>query len=242
MATANRFQTRVLIPDKSSLSTNEIRLNSLLTQAQTYFHRLNDLQTIESKNNSSRESKLDLWSSKMFEKIDDLYKSCLNDLKQSFEQLKLFQQMMINILNTDIENYLDGKKLLAIEHEICILKCLTYQLDLTKVKIEGKLKLTNRSENDQFEISIDDENSQNNQNKMNVKKVIQDFIYRILVHKDTIEKIENLPLFQEFVQMTTNQINQTTPERVLTINGNTKISNFISFQILFFRPSSFRCY
>ena len=188
MATANRFQTRVLIPDKSSLSNNEIRLNSLLTQAQTYFHRLNDLQTVEYDNNFSRESELDLWSSKMFEKIDDLYKSCLNDLKQSFEQLKLFQQMMINILNTDNENYLDGKKLLAIEHEICILKCLTYQLDTTKVKIEGKLKLKNGEENDQHEISIDDDQDQNNQNKFNEKKDKKDFICRILVHKDFIEK------------------------------------------------------
>jgi hypothetical protein len=214
MATANRFQTRVLIPDKSSLSNNEIRLNSLLTQAQTYFHRLNDLQTVDYNNNLSRETKLDLWSSKMFEKIDDLYKSCLTDLKQSFEQLKLFQQMMINILNTDNENYLDGKKLLAIEHEICILKCLTYQLDTTKVKIEGKLKLKNGLENDQHEISIDDDQDQNNQNNIHEKK---DFICRILVHKDSIEKIENLPLFQQFVKMTTNQ---TSPERVLTISGN----------------------
>jgi hypothetical protein len=222
MATANRFQTRVLIPDKSSLTNNEIRLNSLLTQAQTYYHTLNDLQTIEYNNNLSRESQLDSWSSKMFDKIDDLYKTCLHDLKQSFEQLKLFQQMMINILNNENENYLDGKKLLAIEHEICILKCLTYQFDTSKVKIEGKLKLSKGSDNDQYEIAIDDNNYQNYQKKINEKKNQKDFLCRILIQKDAIDKIQNLPLFQEFVRMTTNQINETTPERILNITGNKK--------------------
>jgi len=220
MATTNRFQTRVLIPDKNSLTNNEIRLNSLLIQAQTYLHTLNDLQTTECKNNFSRENQLNLWSSKMFEKIDDLYKICLTDLKQSFEQLKLFQQMMINILNTENENYLDNKKLSAIEHEICILKCLIYQLDTTKVKIDGKLKLNQISNDNQSEIFIDDQNNNydnKNQKKFHEKK---DFISRILLHKDNIEKIQNLPLFQEYVQITRNQIPQTTPERILTITGN----------------------
>jgi len=220
MATTNRFQTRVLIPDKNSLTNNEIRLNSLLTEAQTCFNRLNDVQTLEYNNNLSRENELDLWSSKMFEKIDDLYKTCLNDLKQTFEQLKLFQQIMINILNTDNENYLDNKKLSAIEHEICILKCLTYQLDTTKVKIDGKLKLSKGSDENQYEIFIeDDQNQENNQMKINDKNYKKDFICRILIHKDRINKIENLPLFQQFVKITTNQINQTTPERILTIIG-----------------------
>jgi hypothetical protein len=220
MATTNRFQTRVLIPDKNSLTNNEIRLNSLLTEAQTCFNRLNDVQTLEYNNNLSRENQLDLWSSKMFEKIDDLYKTCLNDLKQTFEQLKLFQQIMINILNTDNENYLDNKKLSAIEHEICILKCLTYQLDTTKVKIDGKLKLSKGSDENQYEIFIeDDQNQENNQMKINDKNYKKDFICRILIHKDIINKIENLPLFQQFVKITTNQINQTTPERILTIIG-----------------------
>ncbi|CAF2942623.1 unnamed protein product [Rotaria sp. Silwood2] len=216
MATANRFQTRVLIPDKISLTDNEIRLNLLLEQAQTCFHTLNDLQTNEYNNNSLRESELNIWSSKMFEKIDDLYKSCLNDLKQSFEQLILFQQLMLNILNNENENNLDGNKLLAIEQEICILKCLTYQLDTTKIKIEGKLKLNRFSDNDEYKTSIDDNNYQNQINQENNKK---DFIYRILVHKDIINKIENLPLIQQFVKMTTDQINETTPERILTIIG-----------------------
>ncbi|CAF0766441.1 unnamed protein product [Rotaria sp. Silwood1] len=217
MATANHFQTRVLIPNKTSLTDNEIRLNSLLEQAQLYFHTLNNLETNDYNNNVLRESELNLWSSKMYEKIDDLYKSCLNDLKQSFEQLKLFQKLMINILNNENENNLDGNKLLTIEQEICILKCLTYQLDTTKVKIEGKLKLNRFSDNGDYEISIDDNNNyQNNINEENNKK---DFICRILVHKDIINKIENLPLVQQFVKMTTDQINQTTPERILTIMG-----------------------
>ncbi|CAF0903419.1 unnamed protein product [Rotaria sordida] len=216
MATANRFQTRVLIPDKTSLTDNEIRLNSLLEQAQTCYCTLNDLQTTEYNNNLLRESKLDIWSSKMFEKINDLYKSCLNDLKQSYEQLNLFQRLMINILNNENENNLDGNKLLTIEQEICILKCLTYQLDITKVKIEGKLKLNKYSDNDECEISIDDNSYQNKINQENNKK---DFICRILVHRDIINKIENLPLVQQFVKMTTDQINQTTPERILTIIG-----------------------
>lgn len=220
MATTNRFQTRVSIPDKTSLTNNEIRLNSLLNQAQIYSHTLNDLQTRENGNNSSRKNQLDLWSSKIYDKIDDLYKICYTDLKQSFEQLKLFQQMMINILNTDNENYLDGKKLLAIEHEICILKCLTYQLDTTKVNIDGKLKLNKISNDNQTEIFIDDQdnhnNHENNQKKIHEKK---DFISRILLHKDNIEKIQNLSLFQDHVQITTNQIPQTTPERILTITG-----------------------
>jgi hypothetical protein len=221
MATTNHFQTRVLIPDKNSLTNNEIRLNSLLIEAQTCLHSLNDLQTLEYNNNLSRESKLDHWSSKMFEKIDDLYKICLNDLKQTFEQLKLFQQIMINILNTDNENYLDSKKLSAIEHEICILKCLTYQLDTTKVKIDGKLKLSKGLDDNQYEIFIDDEqNQENNQMKINENTNKNDFICRILIHKDIINKIENLPLFQQFVKIKTNQINQTTPERILTIIGN----------------------
>jgi len=227
MATTNRFQTRVLIPEKSSLTNNEIRLNSLLTQAQTYSQTLNNLQTIEYNNNLSRKTKVDLWSSKMFEKIDNLYKICLNDLKQSIEQLKLFQKMMINILNTDNENYLDGKKLSVIEQEICILKCLTYQLDTTKVKIDGKLKLNNNSDENQYEILISDDHQQNNSMKLNEKNEKKDFICRILVPKDAIHNIENLPLFQQFVQITTKQINQTTPERVLTIIG--KLVLFLKF-------------
>jgi hypothetical protein len=138
------------------------------------------------------------------------------DLKQTFEQLKLFQQIMINLLNIDQDNYLDGKKLLAIGHEICILKCLTYQLDTTKVKIEGQLKLKKISEINQYEILIDDQNDEENKIKLTEKK---DFICRILLHKDSIKIIENLTLFQEFVQMKTNQINPTTPERILTILG-----------------------
>jgi hypothetical protein len=231
MATTNRFQTRVLIPDKSSLTNNEIRLNSLLTQAQTYLQTLDDLQTIENNQNLTRQTQLDQWSSKMFEKIDDLYQISFTDLRQSLEQLKLFQQMMINILNNDQENYLDGKKLSAIEHEICILKCLTYQLDTTKVKIEGKLKLRQVSEDNQNDISIDDDdNEENNEMKFNEKKEKKDFICRILVHHDSIEKIENLPLFQEFVQITTNQ---TTPERVLTINGKDFSKNLFDFKFNF---------
>jgi hypothetical protein len=124
---------------------------------------------------------------------------------------------MINILNTDNENYLDSKKLSAIEHEICILKCLTYQLDTTKVKIDGKLKLSKGLDDNQYDIFIDDnQNQENNQIKINEN----DFICRILIHKDLINKIENLPLFQQFVKIKTNQINQTTPERILTITGN----------------------
>jgi len=243
MATTNRFQTRVLNPDKNSLTNNEIRLNSLLNQAQTYSRTLNDLETIEYDNNLSRENKLDIWSSKMFEKIDELYKVCLNDLKQSLKQLKLFQQMMINILNTDNENYLDGKKLLAIEHEICILKCLTYQIDTTKVKIDGKLKLNKISNDNQCEIEIDDENHENNHMKLNDKNDKNDFICRILVHNDIINKIENLPLFKEFVKITTNQINQTTPERVLTIIGKEFFKFYFRKKFgFFFRSPSFRCY
>jgi hypothetical protein len=216
MATTNRFQTRVLNPDKTFLTNNEIRLNTLLNDAQTYYQTLDNLQTIESTNNSSRQTQLDHWSSKMFENIDELYQICLMDLKQTFEQLKLFQQIMINLLNIDQDNYLDGKKLLAIGHEICILKCLTYQLDTTKVKIEGQLKLKKISEINQYEILIDDQNDEENKIKLTEKK---DFICRILLHKDSIKIIENLTLFQEFVQMKTNQINPTTPERILTILG-----------------------
>ncbi|CAF0844746.1 unnamed protein product [Adineta steineri] len=219
MATANRFQTRVVVPDKSSLSHNEIRLNLLLTQAQTYLQTLNDLQINEYNNNEIRESKFDYWSSHMFEKIDHSYKICLHDLKQSFEQLKLFQQMMINILNNENENYLDGKKLSTIEHEICILKCLTYQLDTTKVKIEGKLKSNQEFNHDEYDMSNDDENYSDNQTKLNEKKPNKDFLCRILIPYDAINKIEDLPLFQQYVQMTTNQIHDATPERILTING-----------------------
>ncbi|CAF1624440.1 unnamed protein product [Rotaria magnacalcarata] len=215
MATANHFQTRVLIPDKTSLTNNEIRINLLLEQAQTYFHTLNDLQATQYRQNLTQASELDLWSSKMFEKIDDLYKSCLNDLKQSFQQLKSFQQLMIKILYNENENNLDGNKLLTIEQEICILKCLSYLLDTTKVKIEGKFKSNKNFNSDESEVLIDEHDTQNNMNEKSNKK---DFICRILVHKDAINKIENLSLIQQFVEMKTD-INKTTPERILTING-----------------------
>jgi hypothetical protein len=216
MATTNRFQTRVLIPDKTPLTTNEIRLNSLLTDAQTCYQTLNNFQTIESNNNLSRKSQLDHWSTKTLGDINELHQTCLTDLKQSFEQLKSFQQMMSHLLNNDQENYLDGKKLLAIGHEISILRCLTFQLDTSKVKIEGQLKLTKINNENQQEIMIDDENDEQNQMKLTEKK---DFICRILLPKDSITVIENFPLFQEFVQIKTDEINSTTPERILTING-----------------------
>ena len=217
MATTNRFQTRVLIPEKISLTDNEIRLNSLLIQAQKYSNQLNDIKLIEYNKNEIRQTKLDQWSSKMFEKIDNLYKICHNDLNQTFEQLKLFQQIMFNILNIDNENYLDIKKLSAIEHEICLLKCLTYQFDTTKIKIDGKLKLIKISQDKLNEILIED--NQLNNNHINQKNSNKDFICRILVHKDTINNIQNLTIFQQFVKTTNNQINQITPERVLIITG-----------------------
>ncbi|CAF5083037.1 unnamed protein product, partial [Rotaria magnacalcarata] len=170
MATANHFQTRVLIPDKTSLTNNEIRINLLLEQAQTYFHTLNDLQATQYRQNLTQASELDLWSSKMFEKIDDLYKSCLNDLKQSFQQLKSFQQLMIKILYNENENNLDGNKLLTIEQEICILKCLSYLLDTTKVKIEGKFKSNKNFNSDESEVLIDEHDTQNNMNEKSNKK------------------------------------------------------------------------
>lgn len=216
MATTNRFQTRVIIPDKTSLTDNEIRLNSLLEQAQTCFHRLDELQENEHKQNALRESELEKWSSRMFEKVDDLYKSCLKDLKQSYDQLQLFQQLMIQILNNGNENNLDGKKLLVLEHEICLLRCLTYQLDTTKVKIEGKLKL--KSVDNEREVSIDDDINQNDQHKTNEENYKKDFVCRLLVNKDSINKIQELPLFKEFVKMA-EEINESTPERVLTITG-----------------------
>lgn len=216
MATANHFQTRVLIPDKTSLTNNEVRINLLLERAQSYYHVLNDLQTVQSQQNQIQISELDLWSSKIFEKIDDSYKSCLTDLKQSCEQLKLFQQLMIKILNNASENNLDGNKLSVIGQEICILKCLAYQLDTTKVKIEGKFKSNKSFDNDESDISTDENN---NQNKIYNKNDKKDFTCRILVHKDIISKIENLPIVQQFAEMK-NEILETTPERILTINGN----------------------
>ncbi|UJR35067.1 hypothetical protein I4U23_027843 [Adineta vaga] len=224
MATANRFQTRVLIPDKTSLTPIELRLNLLLTQAQTYYQSLNDVQTIEYENNHKREIQLDCWASKMFEQIDSLYQLCLADLKQSSEQLKLFQQLMMKILNSENENYLDGKKLSAIGHEICILKCLTYELDTTKVKIDGKLKLKKEYEHDLDEMTINDDDD--NHQELNQEKELKekkDFLCRILIQKEAIEKIQHLPLFQEFVQITTTKINETTPERVLTITGSRQL-------------------
>jgi len=216
MATTNRFQTRVFISDKGPLTPNEIRLNSLLTRAQTYVQKLDEIEQIERTKNSHRENQLNSCSEKLTEKIICLYKTCFDDLKQSFEQLKFFQQMMINLLNHANENNLDAKKLSVIEHEICILKCLSYQLDTSKVKINGKLKLKKFSNNNLSEISVDDQSTLN-QKKINEPK---DFICRILLHNDQIENIENSNLIQEFVQTTTNnQIDQTTPERVLTIRG-----------------------
>ncbi|CAF0887117.1 unnamed protein product [Adineta ricciae] len=225
MATANRFQTRVLVPDKSSLTPTELRLNLLLTQAQTYHQSLNDLQTNEYENYQQRESQLDVWASKMFEKIDQLYQTCFTELKQSTEQLKLFQQIMMKLLNIENENYLDAKKLSAIGHEICILNCLTYQLDMNKVKIEGKLKLRKEVEHGLCEVAVDDDNDQelNEENEVTEKKEKKDFHYRILIQKENIEKLQNLPLFQEFVQVTTDTINETTPERVLTITGSQQL-------------------
>ncbi|CAF3305504.1 unnamed protein product [Rotaria socialis] len=127
MSTANHFQTHVLIHDKTSLTNDEIHLNSLLEQ------------------------------------------------------------------------------------------CLAYQLDTTKATIEGKFKLNKSLDNDESEISIDENNYQN---KINDKS---DFICRILVHKDAIDKIENLSLVQQYVEMK-NAINETTPEQVLTTNGFHQLS------------------
>lgn len=211
MATTNRFQTRVLVPDKSPLTANEIRLNNLLTRAQTYVDKLDEIEQIKRTENSHRENQLNSWSEKLTEKIDSLYKIPFEDLKQSFEQLKTFQQMMIYLLNHVNENNLDAKKLSVIEHEICILKCLTYQLDTSKIKIDGKLKLKKISNNNQNEILIDDQ-SMFNPMKINQQK---DFSCRILIHKDQIDKIEHLNL----TTITTTTNNQTTPERVLTIQG-----------------------
>ena len=225
MATARHFQTRVLTPDETSLENNEIRLNSLLNQAQSYCHALNDLQISQNNNQSLQQLEFNTWSSKMHEQIDHLYKSCLNELQQSFEQLKLFQQIMNNILNNDKENNLDRKKLLAIEHEICILKCLTYQLDTTKVKIQGNMKKITYVDNKQCETSIDDDDdddNNDNQTSQNTIKKENNFLCRILIHKDTINKIENLSIIPQYVQMTTKSIDDTTPERILTIVGKTK--------------------
>ena len=152
----------------------------------------------------------------MCEKIDQVYGTCLNDLRQSFEQLKAFQQLMIQILNNDQENYIDAKKLLAIEHEICILRCLTYQLDTSKVKIEGKLRLNKGLSNEQVVHAMEESDPQDFADEHEHRELP----CRILIEKELIEKIEQLPEFQQSVQLTNKPLHSATPERVLTIIGS----------------------
>ena len=233
MATTNRFQTRVLIP--STLKENELRFDSILNQVQSVYQTLNQLELFEEKSNRSRIEQIEEWKEKMMENLDQMYEQCSMDFQSSLEQLKAFQKLMENLLNYEDENHLDGKKLAVIEQEICILKCLTYQLDVNKVKIDGKLKLKRISSKQESEIIIDDQFDQKNPIKFN-----EDFISRILVHRDSVEIIENLNLFQQFGQVTNKDVNSTTPERVLTITGK----DFVLFGFdgdLGFRSETFGC-
>lgn len=242
MATTNRFQTRVLIPTQTnSLTETDLRLDALLQQAQLASQTLNQIEILEEKSNQLRIDQIEQWSENLLENLEQIYENCSVDFQQSLEQLKLFQQMMMNLLNSSEENHLDGKKLSVIEQEICILRCLTYQLDTNKVKIDGKLKLKKTSTNHQYEIEIEDQFDQNNLVKINENK---DFISRILVHQDSVESIGNLNLFQQFGQITNNEINPTTPERVLTITGKNNFpqEKFSFIYVLIFRSETFGCY
>jgi hypothetical protein len=201
----------------SSLSANESRLNSLLARAEHNCQQLKTSLEMQSTAHHSRQVKLDVWSKKMYEKVDQIYASCVNDLKQSFQQLKSFQEIMLQILNSDQENYIDMKKLMAIEHEICILKCLTYQLDTSKVKIDGKLRLNKSLSNEQCGTLADVQSA--SQLESQYEQENRALPCRLLVHKDMIEKISSVPNFAESVQMTANAIEASTPERVLTIRG-----------------------
>ena len=225
MATANYCSNRLFTSDNTLLKSGENRIDSLLNQAHTCINELNDLQNTTSNNNLLRQFEINNWSLKMTEKIDESYQLCSNDLTRSLRQLELFQQKMINMLNNPNESHLDGKKLLAIEHEICILKCLTYQLDTTKIKLEGKLKLySGLVDSHGYEISIDDKNGQNH---VDDEKQSQNFQYRILIHQDILNKIKDLSFFQQSVKMTTNDADKKIPERVLTIIGKLKSFHFI---------------
>lgn len=216
MATTNRFQTRVFLP--TTVNETDQRLESLLNQAQLFHQTLNQFEVHEDRANQSRVNQIEQWSKKMLENLDQMSEQCSMDFQSSLEQLKAFQKLMMNLLNCDDENYLDGKKLSVIEQEICILRCLTYQLDVNKVKIEGKLKLNRISSKQPLELLIGDQFEQDKPIKFN-----EDFISRILVHRDSVEIIENLNLFQQFGQVTNKDVNSTTPERVLTITGNEMI-------------------
>ena len=221
MATANQFQTRALMDHPSVVSANEVRVNALLKQAEMQLQTLNELQQSEQKNNQCRETKIELWSRRMLEKIDQVYAACLHELEQSFEQLKLFQQIMISILNRPNENCIDAKKLQAIEQEICILKCLTYQLDTSKVKIEGQLKMSKGSDNHRsgIAIDVDDHEDHHGQYQRHDDKHRKESLCRILIHRDAIESIEPLPAFEKSIQMSARPIDEHTPERVLTVTG-----------------------
>jgi hypothetical protein len=200
----------------AALMSKEVRLHSLLSRAENDVQTLNQLQDDEHHARRSRQAKLELWSTKMCEKIDQIYGPCLTDLRQSFEQLKLFQQLMIQLLNNDQENYIDAKKLLAIEHEICILRCLTYQLDTSKVKIEGKLRLNKGLSNEQVVHSMEECDAHGAHDEHDHRELL----CRILIDKELIEKIGQLPEFHQSVQMSNKSIHPSTPERVLTINGS----------------------
>ena len=223
MALTNHFSTSISNGEPiAKLSSNELRLNSMIERAKAFHQVIQKLDIDQGKSYESRKKKLDVWSKKMCEKTDQIYGSCLNDLKQSFDQLKLFQQLMFQLLNHEQENNIDGKKLLAIEHEICILRCLTYQLDTTKVRIDGKLKLINGTTNEQCCIPIDDHDEQTLNQDCDYSEVNKEFSCRLLIHKDMLAKIQNLSVFTESIQMTTNEVHETTPERILTVTGNSK--------------------
>lgn len=218
MATAHNFQTRV-----SNLSTTkrsfDNRIDSLLKRAENCRRSVDQIENDELQSHQSRQRKLNLWTTKMCERIDQIYGSCLTDLKQSFDQLKSFQQVMIQILNHDQENFIDAKKLKLIEQEICILKCLTYQLDTSKVKIDGKLRLTKGSTNDQYGNAVGDGDNENIDQEFLDDQQTKEISCRILLEKEKISKIENLPNIDESIEMNNKNLPESTPERVLTIKG-----------------------
>lgn len=235
------FQARSPLLDEQSKSTkNEQRINALLRRAQSCCDDVDKLHKEQRNSYESRKSKLLVWRKMMFDKINQIYGSCLTDFQQSFHLLNSFRDLMLVILNDRQESHIDANKLSILENEICILRCLTYHLDTSKVKFDGKLRIIGSQWSSSHSILLGNHEQMQNKHENEQPDVMKDIPCRILVDKDTLTKIQDLDVFKESIQMRNHQVNDGQPERVLTISGKEKGKR--TRRLLISRMNSFLVY
>ncbi|CAF0926539.1 unnamed protein product [Didymodactylos carnosus] len=229
----------ILLPNEGNRSSDRT-LVIKVNENRVLVHQLTDRTNEESKslellfeNKSHLHDKIRLklrkWKISMEQQINLQHNEKLCELAVSFNQLVEFKTMIQTILSDSIQKQLEKLlimpitnqtlkdveslkiKLYQMKREISLLKCLSYQLESKELKIRGQIRLCKGDGS--VLIEAEDYNGDNQQNEE--KQIQDDFLCRLLIPKDNVDKIINTKAYNQFIQISNNG----GPERVLTISG-----------------------